>query len=88
MYKADVQLGLRVDPEQLEWGLSQKLLPVCGIGSSSWAALFGLNGRGSTWPHRDLKCQGGSAPTQRRKGKGSDCGGCDWEGAVSALQSE
>jgi hypothetical protein len=42
-----VQLGLRVGPEQLEQGLSQKLLPVCGICSSSWAALLGLSGRGS-----------------------------------------
>ena len=33
-YVADVQLGLYVGPEQLEWGLSEKLLPVCGIHSS------------------------------------------------------
>jgi hypothetical protein len=39
--------------------LSQKLLPVCGICSSSWAALSGLKGRGCTQPHRDLMCQGG-----------------------------
>jgi len=32
---------------QLEWELSQKLLPVCGLCSSSWAALSGLSGRGS-----------------------------------------
>jgi hypothetical protein len=46
MYVADVQLGLHVYPEQLEQGLSPKLLPVCGICSSSWAALSGLSGRG------------------------------------------
>ena len=45
-YVADAQLGLHVGPEQLEWGLSQKLLPVCGICSSSWAAFSGLSGRG------------------------------------------
>jgi hypothetical protein len=32
---------------QLEWGLSQKLLPVCGICSSSWATLSGFSGRGN-----------------------------------------
>jgi hypothetical protein len=32
-----VQLGLHVGLEQLEWGLSQKLLTACGICSSSWA---------------------------------------------------
>jgi hypothetical protein len=42
-YIADVQLGLR---EETTWsgGLSQKLLPGCGICSSSWAALSGLSG--------------------------------------------
>ena len=39
-------LDLHVGPEQLEQGLSQKLLPVCGICSSSWAALSGLSERG------------------------------------------
>ena len=43
---ADINLGLHVDPEKLEQGLSQKLLPVCGICSSSWVALSGFNGRG------------------------------------------
>jgi hypothetical protein len=45
-YVADVQLGLHVGPEQPEQGLSQKMLPVCGIYSTSWAALSGLSGRG------------------------------------------
>ena len=45
-YVADVQLGLHLSPK-LEQGLSQKLLPVCGICSSSWAALSGLSGRES-----------------------------------------
>ena len=53
-YVTVVQLGLHVGPEQLEQGLSQKLLPVCGICSTSWAALSGLRGRGSAWPLRDL----------------------------------
>ena len=42
-----VQLDLHVGPEQLELGISQKLLPVGGKCSSSWAALNGLSGRGS-----------------------------------------
>ena len=50
---AYVQHGLHV-----EQGLAQKLLPVCGICSSSWAALCGLRGTRSASPHRDLKCQG------------------------------
>ena len=44
---ADMQPGLHVGPEQLEWGLSQKLLPVRGICSTSWAALSGTGERGS-----------------------------------------
>ena len=47
-YVADVQPGLHVDPEQLEWGLFQKLFSVHGICYSSWAALSGFGGRGST----------------------------------------
>lgn len=46
-YVAHVQLGLLVSSE-LELGLSQKLLPVCGNCSTCWAALSGPNGRGST----------------------------------------
>jgi hypothetical protein len=57
-YIADVQLGLYLGPEQLELGLSQKLLPGCEICSTSWAALSGLSGRESGQPGRDLKCQG------------------------------
>jgi hypothetical protein len=47
-YVAYVQLGLHVGPKQLEQGLSYKLLPVCGVHSSNWAALFSLHRRGST----------------------------------------
>ena len=46
-YVADVQLDLHVGPEQLEQGLSQKLLLIREICSSSWATLSGLSGRGS-----------------------------------------
>lgn len=46
LYVADTQLSLQVGPEQLEWGPSQKLLPIRGICSSSWAALAGHSGRG------------------------------------------
>jgi hypothetical protein len=59
---ADAQLKLHVSPGQLESGLSQKLLPICVICSSSWAALSNLSGRGSAKPHRDLMCQGGGIP--------------------------
>jgi hypothetical protein len=45
---ADVQLGFHVGPKQLEWGLTQKLLPICGICSTTWAALSGLSGKGSS----------------------------------------
>ena len=39
---ADEHLELHVDPKKLEWGLSQKLLPICGI-CSSWAVLSVLS---------------------------------------------
>jgi hypothetical protein len=76
-----VQLGLHVGPEQLEQGLSQKLLAVCRIYSSRWTALSGLSGTRCALPHRDLMCQGESIPrrtssaqrTSRNKG-GMDCG--------------
>ena len=47
-YITDVQLGLHVGLEPLKPSLSQKLLPVHGIYSSSWAALSGLNGKGNS----------------------------------------
>ena len=46
-YVADVQLGFHVGSEQLKRRISQKLIPVHGICSSSWAALSGLSGRES-----------------------------------------
>jgi hypothetical protein len=78
-----------VSPEQLEWGLSQKLLPLSGICSCGWAALSGFSGRGCTWPGRDLMCQGEGEDTQGaptlseekgRYGEGRDCGRDDQEG--------
>lgn len=39
-------------------GAIPKLLPVCGICSSSWTALAVLSGRECAKPHRDLMCQG------------------------------
>jgi hypothetical protein len=50
----DVQFDLHVSPEKLEQGLSQKLLPLCGMSSTSWAALSGLSWRKSAW--EGLKC--------------------------------
>jgi len=63
-YVADVQLGLHKGSEQLEWKLSQKLLPVCGICSSSRAALAGLGGRGCAWLCRDLMFEGWGIPRE------------------------
>ena len=40
-YVADVQLGLHVGPEQLEWGLSKSCCSMC------WAALSDHSGRAS-----------------------------------------
>ena len=47
-YVKGVQCGLYEGLEQLDQGLSQMLLLVNGICSSSWAALFSLSGRGNT----------------------------------------
>jgi len=44
-YVADMQLGFHVGPKQLEQVLSQKLLVICWIYSTSCAALSGLSGR-------------------------------------------
>jgi len=44
-YVLDVQFGFHVGPEQLEWGLSQKLLPICGICFFSWTILCGPSGK-------------------------------------------
>ena len=56
---ADVQVRLHVDPKQLEWALSQKLLLTCGISPISFAEVSGwrdipgrylLRGKGEgTW---------------------------------------
>jgi hypothetical protein len=43
---ADVQLGLQVDPKQLKWGISQKLLHVGVICFPNWVALTDLRERG------------------------------------------
>lgn len=44
--------------EQLEQGLSQKLLLVSRICYFSWTALSGLSRRGSVYAGKDLLCQG------------------------------
>jgi hypothetical protein len=44
-YVVNVPLGLLVSPGQLEQGLSQKLLPVYRLCSTSWAAFSGLSGK-------------------------------------------
>ena len=43
-YEADVELSLHVGPPTVGLRLTLKLLPVCGISCSSWAALSGLRG--------------------------------------------
>ena len=83
-----MQLDFHGSPKQLEWQRSPKLLPLCGICSSNWAALSGLSGRGSTQVHRDLKSHGGWAtqgtPTcsedKERGHRAKDVGGGKWEG--------
>lgn len=47
-----------MDSEQLDGGLSQNLLLVCEMCSSSWAAWSGLSGRGSAELYVDLKLLG------------------------------
>lgn len=58
------------------------LLPILGICSTSWAVLSGLNGRGSSKPHRYLKCQVGE-DSQREsyllRGKRGGMGEGLWE---------
>jgi hypothetical protein len=82
-----VQLDLLVGPEDLEWELSQKLLPLRWVCSTIWAALSGLSGRGCTYCSRDLKCEGGEIPsgvppTQRRREgeRGKEYHKDNWEG--------
>jgi hypothetical protein len=57
-YLTDVQFGFHVSPEQLQGGLSLKLLHICGIHSPNLALLSGLSGREYTQPCIDLMCQG------------------------------
>ena len=82
-YVVEVKLGLYMGPEGLEQDLSQKLLPVCEICSSSWVAFSGLGGRGCAWPLEDLMSQGwgiarGGIHTLR--GKVGEKGKELWEG--------
>jgi hypothetical protein len=56
-YVADVQLGLQLDPKQLEMGQSQKQLSICGIYSSRYPALSCLSGR-CNYIREDLMCHG------------------------------
>lgn len=85
----DVQLGLHVGPEQLEWGLFQRLLPTCGMCSTSWAALSGFCGglQRPEVPGCGGDTQGGPTSSEE-KGKGDGerivGGGCQ-EGAVSGI---
>ena len=71
-YIADVHLDFHVGLKQLELRLSKKLLPICGLCSSSWTALSGFSGRRSAHTDRDLKCQNRGLPrrlqpAQRRR---------------------
>jgi hypothetical protein len=65
-----------VDPEQLESELSQKLLPVCGICSSSWADLSYFSRRASVYLVLEILevpgYPGGHLPAQRRRGVGDE----------------
>jgi hypothetical protein len=89
-YIADVQLDLHVDCEQLEIGLSQKLLTVHGIRSSNWATLSGFGGRVCASQRLDVPVWRNNSPTPRtqwrsREGMGRIFGEGDWEGTVSGV---
>ena len=79
-----MQLGLHVGPEQLEQGLSQKLLPAHGICSSRQAVLSGLSGQGrGLMCHSERYIGGGGAPAQKRRENWERIvGGDDQEKAV------
>lgn len=90
IHVADVRLGLHVGPEQPEWWLSQKLLPVYGMCSSGWAALLASVGKEAsslteTWVARVGRHPGGyhrlrgEGERGRRKGWRT-AGGGDQEG--------
>ena len=48
IYVADVQLDLHMGPEQLEQGISQKMLLISRVCSFNWFSLSGLSGKRST----------------------------------------
>jgi hypothetical protein len=72
-----VQLGPHVSPKQLEQEISQKLLTVPEICSSSWVALSGLSGRGLS-SLAEVGGYAGGESAQRRRGKGKGL----WEGVT------
>jgi hypothetical protein len=89
IYVVDVQLGPYMGPRQLNLRLSQKLLPICEICSSSWTALHGLSGRRWDLLHRDLIYQGRWIPggghtysKEKGRGRGKDCGS-KWQEGTS-----
>lgn len=45
-YVAGMKLPLPVGTDEPEHGLSQKLVPICGMRFSIWADLSGLGGKG------------------------------------------
>ena len=82
-----MQLGLHVGREQLEWELSQKLLPLCGICSSSCVALSGASVREDTPSLANLMDPEGHLTSQRRRGgeRGKIVGKVTRSGAVGRL---
>jgi hypothetical protein len=71
-----MQLGLHVGPEQLEQGLSQKLLPYLGYVLAGLPCLASL---GDDVPRVEGYPEGGPPARRRRErvGGGKDCGGSD-----------
>jgi hypothetical protein len=72
-----VQVDLCVGPEQLEWGLSEKLLPVRGICSSSWVVFLSQWERMHLASRLEVPGWGDTQEPPCSEGKGRRDGGKD-----------
>lgn len=81
-YGADVQIALYVGPEQVEAGLPQKLCPVLGIGSTSWATLSASLGEEAPSLSETRSAREGGDSYSEEKGRGLGKG--SWEGKAGS----